>query len=239
MSDPSPREMEGTRKYHLLSICYSHFNEKARWALSYYRIQYTHQLLLPFFHIFTIKPIVDSGVSKHESRDHLASPFSTPCLAVYDASGKELEESFHDSHDILVHLSEAFSSPEHVNLYKSCGPENEEKIYAMEKHYDEVLGGAVIDFAYNDLLVENKWNAMLPFATIGFRNRVGVLQSLCWFGLSPFLGRMIMSFRAITPDKYEKAMETCRNEFRQASECKFCIYIADTQRPDILSTFSA
>jgi glutathione S-transferase len=225
MSDLPPGQMEGAQKYLLLSICYSHFNEKARWALSYYRVHYTHQLLLPFFHMFTIRPIVDSGVSKHQSRDNLSSPFSTPCLALYDDSGKELEESFHDSHDILMHLSETFSNPEHVNLYKSCGPENEEKVYNLEKHYDEVLGVAVIDFFYHDLMVENKWNAMLPFATIGFRNRVGVLQSLIWFGLSPFFGRMIMSFRAITPEKYEKAMETCRFEFRQASECKSCIYI--------------
>jgi glutathione S-transferase len=109
----------------------------------------------------------------------------------------------------------------------------------MEKHYDEVLGAAVIDFAYNDLLVENKWNAMLPFAAIGFRNRVGVLQSLFWFGLSPILGRMIMSFRTITPDKYEKAMETLRDEFSQASRCKSCLYIAGTWRPNILSISSA
>jgi glutathione S-transferase len=239
MSDLSPSQMEATQKYLLLSICYSHFNEKARWAMSYYRVQYTHQLLLPFFHMFTIKPIVDSGVSKHESRDNLSSPFSTPCLALYEASGKELEESFHDSHDILVHLSETFSNAEHVNLYKSCGPENEEKIYTMEKHYDEVIGAAVIDLAYHDLLVENKWSSILPFATIGFKNRVGVLQSLFWFGLSPFLGRMIMSFRAITPDKYEKAMETLRHEFSQASECKCYIYIASAWRPNILSTSSA
>jgi glutathione S-transferase len=138
-----------------------------------------------------------------------------------------------------VHLSETFSNSEHVNLFKSCGPENEEKIYDMEKHYDEVIGAAVIDFVYNDLLVENTLNAMLPFATIGFRNRVGVLQSLFWFGLSPFLGRMIMSFRAITPDKYEKAMENLHNEFRQASECKSCTYIAGVWRPNTMSTSSA
>jgi glutathione S-transferase len=213
----------------LLSIAFSHFNEKVRWAFSYYRVPYAHHLLLPLLHIFTIKPIVDSQVCTRESRDPASSPFSTPCLAVYDASSTELQESFHDSHDILNYHSEKFSSPEHVNLYASCGPERESEIYAVEKHYDEVLGKAVIDFFYFDILVMNKWRAMLPFACVGFRNRVGILQSLIWLGLSPLLGRMIISALDIIPDRYEKAMETCREEFRRASECKFYVCSISSQ----------
>lgn len=109
-----------------------------------------------------------------------------------------------------------------MNLYTSCGLEKQPEVYGLEKHYDEVLGKAVIDFFYFDILVMNKWRAMLPFASVGFRNRVGFLQSLVWFGLSPLLGRMITSMLDITPDRYEKAMEICREEFRRASECKFC-----------------
>jgi glutathione S-transferase len=221
MADSLRREK--SQAYLLLSIAFSHFNEKARWAFSYYRVPYAHHLLLPWLHIFTIKPIVDSQVCTRESRDTASSPFSTPCLAVYDASGTKLQESFHDSHDILNYLSEKFSSPEHVNLYTSCGPVKESEIYGLEKHYDEVLGKAVIDFFYFDIVVMNKWRAMLPFACVGFRNRVGVLQSLVWFGLSPLLGRGIISVLDITSDRYEKAMENCREEFRRASECKFCI----------------
>jgi glutathione S-transferase len=213
-----PRESSHT--YHLLSIAFSHFNEKARWAFSYYRAPYTHQLLLPWLHMFTTKPIVDKKVCTQESRDPRSSSFSTPCLAVYDASGTHLQESFHDSHDILVYLSKNFSAPEHVNLYTSCGAENESKVYDLEKRYDEVLGKAVIDFFYHELLVVNKWRAMLPFACVGFRNRVGMLQSLMWFGLSPLLGRMITAAFDITPERYRKAMETCREEFRCASNCK-------------------
>lgn len=211
---------EGSQTYLLLSIAFSHFNEKARWALAYYHVPYTYQLLLPWLHMFTVKPIVDSNVCNQETRDTASSPFSTPCLAVYDASGTKLQESFHDSHDILVHLSEKFSGPEHVNLYKSCGPENVEEIHALEKRYDTGLGRAVVDFFYPDMVIVNKWRAMLPFALIGFNNRVGVLQSLMWFGLSPLLGKMITSVLDMTPDRYQKAMETCREEFRHASECE-------------------
>ena len=220
----SPQE-EHSQFYLLLSIALSHFNEKARWAFSYYRVPYAHRLVLPVLHILTVKPIVDSQVCTRESRDTASTPFSTPCLAVYDASSKKLQESLHDSHDILKYLSEKFSSSEHVNLYTSCGPEKESEIDGLEKHYDEVLGKAVIDFLFFDILVMNKWRAMLPFACIGFRNRVGVLQSLVWFGLSPLLGRMIISTLNITRDRYEKAMEICREEFRRASECRFACFV--------------
>jgi len=209
---------QGSQTYLLLSITFSHFNEKARWALAYYCVPYTHQLLLPWLHIFTVKPIVDSGVGNTETRDTISSPFSTPCLTLYSASGTDLEESFHDSHDILVHLSEKFSSPDHVNLYTSCGPEKADDIHALERHYDEVLGIAVRDFFYLEMSIYNKWHAMLPFAFIGFRNRVGVLQSLLWFGLSPLLGRMITTMMDITPEGYQKTLQTCREEFKHASE---------------------
>lgn len=218
MADMPPRQ--GSQTYLLLSIALSHYNEKARWALAYYRVPYTHHLLLPWLHIFTVKPILNSRVCIHEPRDTRSSPFSTPCLAVYDASGTKLQESFHDSHDILVYLSEKFSSPNHVNLYTSCGPEKVDEIHAFERHYDEGLGVAARDFLYLDMLVVNKWHAMLPFALVGFRNRVGPLQSLIWFGFSPLLGRMITSVMEITPSRYQKAMQTCREDFRHASECE-------------------
>lgn len=219
MADMLPSE--ASQSYLLLSVALSHFNEKARWAFAYYQVPYTHHLLLPCLHIFTVKTIVDSGVSIQESRDtKFSSPFSTPCLAIYDASRTKLQESLHDSHDILVYLSEKFSSPDHVNLYTSCGPEKVDAIQTLEKRYDEGLGVAARDFFYHDLLVVNRWHAMLPFALMGFRNRVGVFQSLVWFGLSPLLGKVVRSALEITPEKHQKAMQTCREEFRHASECE-------------------
>src|SRR5450756_2502437 len=108
---------EASQTYLLLCIPFSHFNEKARWAFAYYGVPYTHHLLLPWLHIFATKTIVEQRVCNRKSRDTRSSPFSTPCLAVYNASGTRLQESFHDSHDILVYLSENFSSAEHMNLY--------------------------------------------------------------------------------------------------------------------------
>jgi len=223
MTDMTSRE--DTHIYVLLSIALSHYNEKARRAFAYYQVPCAHHLLMPWLHIFTTKPIVNSGVCTHEPRDNVSSPFSTPCLAVYDTSGTKLQESFHDSHDILVHLSEKFSSPNIVNLYTSCGAEKANEIYELERHYDEDFGGAVRDFIYLEMTVFNKWHAMLPFALLVFRNRVGPLKSLVWFGLSPLIGRMITSVMGMSPSKHEEALQTCREIFRHASECELHLYL--------------
>ena len=209
---------EASLTHLLLSIAVSHYNEKARWAFAYYQVPYKHQLLLPWLHMLTVRPIVDAKVCAHPPKDTMSSPFSTPCLAVYDASGSKLQESFHDSHDILVYLSENFSDADHANLYTSCGPAKVNEIHALEKTYDENLGRAACNFFYVDMLTLNKWHSMIPFALMGFRNRVGLLQSLIWFALSPVLGRMLMSVTNMEPSGYQEAMQTCRENFRHASK---------------------
>lgn len=212
--------VEGSKTHRLLSIPVSHYNEKARWGFSYYRVLYEHHLFLPWFHYFGVNPILEAGVRVQGKMESYSSHFSTPCLAVYDASGSTLLESYHDSHDILVYLSENFSTHNSPNLYTSCGPEHADRIRELERHYDDVLGVAARTFFYVDMLSMNKWGSVLPFAFMGFRNRVGLLQSTLWFFLSPFLGRMIISVIDMTPKKYQEAIDICREEFRNASECE-------------------
>ena len=206
----------------LLSIPYSHYNEKARWAFAYYGIRYTHHLLLPCFHIFSVKQVTGrQTLASFNQSDARVSPYSTPCLVIYGDDLTDVQDLLHDSHDILRYLSTHFSTPERVNLYESCGTAQEDKVNALEKHYDEVLGRAARDHIYYDTLVLNKWRAMLPFALLGFTNRVGVLQSMLWFMLSPLIGPIIISSTNNSAEKHEAAMRTCRVEFEDASRCKY------------------
>jgi glutathione S-transferase len=209
------------RTHRLFAIAVSHYSEKARWALSYYRVPYQQQLLLPWLHVFSVKTIVDAQVCVRQSRDTRSSPYSTPCLAIYDDSGSTLKESLHDSHDVLVYLSENFATVDSVNLYTSCGQTKEEEIRALEKHYDETLGVAACNFFYLDMLRFARWRSILPFATMGFKNKVGLLQSLIWFALSPILGRLIISAMRMGSSHHD-AMQTCREIFHHASECEAC-----------------
>ncbi|RFU25464.1 hypothetical protein B7463_g10870, partial [Scytalidium lignicola] len=179
--------------------------------------------------MLTIKPILNHNLHTNSKPETYSSPFSTPCLAIYTTTNPpskplQLHQSLHDSHDILLYLSSTFSTtdgPDHhrrENLYTSCGASKAAEIQALEKRYDEGLGVAARDFWYRDMMVMNKWRSMLPFAFMGFRNRVGVLQSLVWFGLSPLLGRMIVAVLEITEERYRETVEICREEFRHASE---------------------
>jgi glutathione S-transferase len=163
------------RAHLLLSIAFSHYNEKARWAFAYYGIPYTHHLLLPGFHVFSVKPAVERPTTSASIKRSNArtSPHSTPCLVVYGDDLKDVQESLHESHDILRYLSDHFSAPERVNLYESCGAAQEDKVNALEKHYDEVLGRAARMYGYGDILVLNKWRALIPFALLGLREPRG------------------------------------------------------------------
>jgi glutathione S-transferase len=105
-----------------------------------------------------------------------------------------------------------------MNLYTSCGPTKVVEVHALEKLYDESLGVAACNFFYIDMLIFTKWRSILPFALMGFKNRVGLLQSLIWFALSPILGRWLMSVMNMKSSGHQEAMQICRETFRHASE---------------------
>ena len=215
------------RTHLLLSIAFSHCNEKARWAFAYYGIPYTHHLLLPCFHVFSVKQAIERPTSTSTKLSNARiSPHSTPRLVIYCDNLTEVQEQLYDSHDILRYLSDHFSTSERVNLYESCGTAHEDKVNALEKHYDEVLGVAARNYVYYDLLVLNKWRAMFPFALLGFTNRVGILQSMLWFALSPLLGPLLFSSMKYTAETHKAAMQTCRVEFEDASQCKYKHHLA-------------
>ncbi|KAK5000580.1 hypothetical protein LTR66_000599 [Elasticomyces elasticus] len=208
-----------TGKDHLLlSIAFSHYNEKARWAFAYYGVPYTHHLLLPALHIFSIRTFASNSDLEFDQKDSDSSPYSTPCLVVSDPSRANAQLIFRDSHDILVYLSEAFPSSERPDLYTSCGVDQTEQIKALEKRYDDVLGVATRCIAYYDMLVLNRWRSLLSFALLGFRNRVGLLQSILWFLLSPLIGRLLIWRMECTTSRHRESMVLCREEFERASK---------------------
>jgi glutathione S-transferase len=204
----------------LLAIPFSHYNEKARWAFAYYGVPYSQQLLLPVFHILSLRTVANRSPSKTHKQGH-SSPYSTPCLVVSTGSPPTTDKTFHDSHDILVYLSENFSCPVHPHLYTCCGVDQADQIRGLEKRYDEVLGIATRSFAYYEIVVLNRWRALLPFALLGFTNGVGLLQSMLWFLWSPLIGKLLVSKLGSTPKHHRSMMEICRAEFECASRSEF------------------
>lgn len=217
----------------LLSIAFSHYVEKARWALAYYHIPYTQHLLLPVFHVFSVKSILAHCPDAALTKPPQSSPFSTPLLVVYESfstssssSPPTIRRAFQSSHDILVYLSSIFSTLAHPSLYTSCGADQADKVSSLEEHYDSILGVAARKYVYYDMLVLNKYRALLPFATVGFANGVGWLQAVLWFVWSPLIGRLLVS-RVVKASAKEhgEVMERLREEFGAASLRELCFYL--------------
>jgi len=91
----------------LVGIAFSHYVEKARWALERFAVPYDDQRVLPFFHFAAVYR-VHGG--KQGRADRASSRFSTPVLRTDDG------RLFCDSADILHYVSDRFA-PAGAELY--------------------------------------------------------------------------------------------------------------------------
>lgn len=74
-------------RHRLLSIRFSHYNEKARWALDHLGVQYAEEAHLPGFHM----PFVWAATQGRGRGDRVATKFATPVLVT--AGGSVLQGS--------------------------------------------------------------------------------------------------------------------------------------------------
>ncbi|KAG0353623.1 hypothetical protein BGZ54_002157, partial [Gamsiella multidivaricata] len=143
--------------FSLRSISFSHYNEKARWALDYYGVPYVEYRSLPLCHI----------ISMYNYRAKVrpapgSSPFVTPFLmgtpTSADASSDE-KIIINDSTQILQFLSDQYAAPANSNGPLS-GPANlysddeatKEKILALEERFDAMIGPHIRRYMYYEIL---------------------------------------------------------------------------------------
>ncbi len=87
--------------HRLITIRFSHYNEKARWALDRYRVPYREDGYLPMFHFAPMMLLsAQHGMGKS---DRVSSPFSTPALLTDD--GRVMR----DSSEIVRYVSDRFA----------------------------------------------------------------------------------------------------------------------------------
>lgn len=205
----------------LLTIPYSHFSEKARWALLYYGVPHRERLMMPGFHV----SVVRKYLQYMSSEDVLArapgqSETEVPVLVIHASDGVTVERVIQGSQKILRYLSSQYATPERPDLYKSCGADQEEAILKLESDLN-AFGFAVRNWAYYDVLVANKWRSIIPWALLGPENPVGWAQKILWVFVSPLLRMGIIHFINSTPERGGKALEECREWFSKASHRKF------------------
>lgn len=89
----------------LITIKFSHYNEKARWGLDRFGVEYTERPYLPMVHF----PFVMARTRLLRGSDSVSSPASTPVL-ITDRS------VIADSEEILKYVSGVYGTPE-TTLY--------------------------------------------------------------------------------------------------------------------------
>lgn len=119
----------------LLTIPFSHYNERARWALCHHGVAVRERRVLPGLHLLAVRATTRA---EHQLPDATSSPYSTPVL-VTDAG-----EILASSTEIVRWVDQRASSPDR----RLIDPAHEDAIDAIERRAHDVLGPATRAIAY-------------------------------------------------------------------------------------------
>lgn len=168
----------------LITISFSHYNEKARWALTYCGIPFVETPTLPFMHL----PVVLRYAGNSGRSDRVSSRFSTPAFVSPDGA-------FCDSTAIAEYADHNGTAGK-----PSLIPdEHRSEILDLVGQLGQRLGPGVRTFGYWYILADAE-----PRKQIGARNARGIQRAL-WLGLHPVLGWGIKRALGINPKSVERA----------------------------------
>jgi len=119
----------------LITIPFSHFNERARWALDRLGATYVEQRYMPFFHVPAVMRATRAWGGR---RDKHSTRYSTPVLVLDDG------RALCDSGEIVRWASDTLGTPE-TTLYPA---EQRASIEAFEQRIHDRVGGHARRVAY-------------------------------------------------------------------------------------------
>jgi glutathione S-transferase len=138
--------------HRLITIKFSHYNEKARWALDLHRVPYVEEGYLPMFHMAPVAlRTARHGFGK---ADRISTRLSTPVLLTDEG------KIFSDSSAIVRYVSDRFAS-NHGSLY--FDPE----VAELERHFGDRLGPHTRRFGYYYAFREREMLPRLASANVG------------------------------------------------------------------------
>ncbi len=156
----------------LVTICFSHYNERARWAFAWHGVPFVERPNMPGFHFRAVKKVTGG---RGGEADGVSSRFSTPVLRRDDGS------LLTDSAEILRWVDAEYGREEH-RLY----PEGlRAEIEAFESSVEGKFGADTRRVAYLVLLGEPKMVNELA------RRNVSRGQARAFRLVRPVVGRLI------------------------------------------------
>ncbi len=179
--------------HELYSIFFSHYVEKARWALERFGVPYREKRYLPLFHF---PPVIWARRGRGGSRDRASSPFSTPLLMT------ETGEAIQDSGDICRWASDRFA-PEGTGLY----PDRE--VEAWEQYLHDKLGPHTRRVIYHFALGSRRDMMLLAQRNVG-KKQVALFRA-CY----PLFTVSMSKALSINPVKSARSWDRCREVFAE------------------------
>jgi glutathione S-transferase len=181
----------------LVTIRFSHFNEKARWALDRFGVPYEEEGYLPGIHVFGVLKLAPRhGIGK---RDRLSSPFGTPVMITPEGA------CIRDSAKIVRYVSDRWA-PKGQDLYPT------EEVAQLEERFSHELGGHTRRFGYFHAFQDE-----IGVARIAEAN-VGPAQARLFRILSPLIQRGIAKGLRVTETEAERSIAKVRAVMAEVGE---------------------
>ncbi len=179
--------------HHLYSICFSHYVERARWALDHFEVPYVESRYMPLFHF----PAVAAMTLGHRGRwDKVSSPYSTPLLVL--EGGKRVQ----DSAAISRWASDTFGDEE-TSLYPS------QEVERIERELHDRLGPHTRRAIYFEGL--SRPDIMIELA----RRNVGSVQAALFTASYPLFRRALVKALRITAQSAARSLDQVREVFEE------------------------
>ena len=182
--------------HELVTIRFSHYNEKARWALERFGVPYRERGFMPGFHALgVLRWSLRFGTGKG---DRISSPFATPLLITDDA------RCIRDSSAIVRYVSDTFAGPD-ASLY--FDPD----AALLERHYSVKLGPHTRRFAYFHAFTDPTVLTRLADAN------VGPTQARLFKAIAPYVERGIAKGLDISAEGAARSLELVRGLMNDTS----------------------
>ncbi|KAF9122923.1 hypothetical protein BGW39_009400 [Mortierella sp. 14UC] len=208
----------------LRSIAFSHYNEKARWALDYYKVPYVEYRSLPMCHVVSMFKYK----AKTRTPGAGASAFVTPHLSIEpkgdDASDDKKDKekiTLNDSTKILEFLSDQYAAPANsngrhsapANLY-SNDEASRTKIQTLEERFDNMIGPHVRRLVYYEVLVKSPSSVG---RSLGQHNNAGKLQAWIWSLFFPIIAYLLCKIMHVNEVSASRSKDILKREFEHIS----------------------
>lgn len=181
--------------HELTGIAFSHYVEKARWALDRFAVPYRDRRVLPVFHGLAVYRIHRGKLGR---ADTASTRFSTPVLRT------DRGDILCDSADIIRYVSDRFAPPS-AKLYGAAGVEQ------LEQQFHDHLGPYSRRMVYGVLFADQK---LLHAIT---RNNVGRIQAFAFRLAYPLVRVALRRVLGVDPVRVARAIDRVREQFDAVS----------------------